>query len=355
MTYCCVNCFNSLELKQYIKEHTVGRKYCGFCKRNNRVCIDPEDLEHYFRPLIELYSPRIDFMPSFFMREHEGSTLSEKLSEDWDHVFSNDSPESVESLLESIFGSYNPVTEDGIDLESCVENQDTWMSGYGPSDKLKDDWKKFCNEIKYENRYFPTKPIDLKVLSFALMLRKTIKPKECLFRARKSKNDKKIPPSKMGHPPPHLSKNGRANPMGISYLYLADKTETAMKEVRPDYENFITIGNFKVIEELQLFDLSKPTIEDPFVLGDNLADIIRLMSFFRMLGCELSKPIDKDNKNLEYIPTQFLCEFLKHEGYDGLAYNSNLGPGNNIVLFNDKKIKCTRSYLYKIEIIPKKI
>jgi len=354
MKLCCIDCFNSKVLKKYIKENSIGRGYCHFCKKKSDFCISPQDLEYYFIPLIELYTPIVDFMPSYFMRNYDGSNLSEKMSEDWYHVFSNDLAENIDGILESIFGSYNPITEDGLDLESWVEDQNSWMSGYGPSEQLKEEWKNFCNEIIHENRYFPTKSIDLEVLNHASMLKKLIYPNKYLYRARKSINDKKIPPSKMGPPPPDSSQNGRANPKGIPYLYLADEVETAMREVRPNSEDFITIGNFKILKGLELFDLSNPIIEDPFELGDSLSYLIRRLSFFIMLGHELSKPIKQSNRDLDYIPTQYLCEYLKHEGYDGLIYNSNLGQGNNIVLFSGDKVKCTRSYLYRTEFVFKK-
>lgn len=355
MRYCCIDCFNSRVLKKYIKENSIGGEYCHFCKKDSRFCIVPEDLEYYFRNLVELYTPIVDFMPSYFMRDYDGSNLSEKISEDWYHLFSNDFAGNIEELLESIFGSYNPVTEDGIDLESWVEDRHSWMSGYGPSEQLKEEWGAFCSEIINENRYFPTKSINLDVLNYASMLQVSFNPNKYLYRARKSNNDKKIPPSKMGSPPPDLSQNGRANPRGIPYLYLADEVETAMREVRPNSENFITVGNFKILKKLMLFDLSNPIIEDPFELGENLSYLLRLLSFFRILAYELSKPIEPDNKDLDYIPTQYLCEYLKHQGYDGLVYNSSMGQGNNVVLFNDNKVKCTRSYLYKTEFVPKKV
>jgi len=38
---------------------------------------------------------------------------------------------------------------------------------------------------------------------------------------------------------------------------------------------------------------------------------------------------------LDYIPTQFLCEFIKSEAkFDGLIFNSSFGNGKNYVFFD---------------------
>ncbi|MBP6058481.1 MAG: RES family NAD+ phosphorylase [Nitrosomonas sp.] len=37
---------------------------------------------------------------------------------------------------------------------------------------------------------------------------------------------------------------------------------------------------------------------------------------------------------MDYIPTQFLAELIKHEGFDGICYKSGSGKGLNYLLFN---------------------
>ena len=50
---------------------------------------------------------------------------------------------------------------------------------------------------------------------------------------------------------------GRANPKGIPYLYLATEKETAMSEVRPWPNSRISVGKLKTVRELRLIDCSK--------------------------------------------------------------------------------------------------
>ncbi|VAW49905.1 hypothetical protein MNBD_GAMMA04-1269 [hydrothermal vent metagenome] len=51
---------------------------------------------------------------------------------------------------------------------------------------------------------------------------------------------------------------GRANPKGIPYLYVATDKETAMSEVRPSLEAILSIGRFKPTKELSIIDFSIP-------------------------------------------------------------------------------------------------
>jgi hypothetical protein len=53
------------------------------------------------------------------------------------------------------------------------------------------------------------------------------------------------------------------------------------------------------------------------------------------LGEELSKPIIPKEAALEYLPSQYLCEFIKSIGFAGVLYQSSLGEGFNLALFDD--------------------
>ena len=67
-----------------------------------------------------------------------------------------------------------------------------------------------------------------------------------------------------------------------------------------------------------------------------------------MLGFILSKPVDRNKTSLEYLPTQYLCEFIKDQGFHGVLYNSFLGDGYNIVLFDETKVECVSTKLHEI-------
>lgn len=65
---------------------------------------------------------------------------------------------------------------------------------------------------------------------------------------------------------------------------------------------------------------------------------------------ELSLPIRKRDKLLDYIPTQYISEFIKSLGFDGVEYQSSLkSEGYNIAIFNPEKLECIKTKIYEIK------
>jgi hypothetical protein len=64
------------------------------------------------------------------------------------------------------------------------------------------------------------------------------------------------------------------------------------------------------------------------------------------LGEELSRPVVPRSAPVEYLPSQYLCEFIKHCGFDGVVYRSSVGPGVNVALFdaNRARVGCVTPY-----------
>ena len=58
---------------------------------------------------------------------------------------------------------------------------------------------------------------------------------------------------------------------------------------------------------------------------------------------DLSKPLRRYDSELEYVPTQLICEFCKkYVQADGICFDSSLYCGGlNYVLFDNKAAKCT--------------
>lgn len=51
------------------------------------------------------------------------------------------------------------------------------------------------------------------------------------------------------------------------------------------------------------------------------------------MGDELTRPVLPQGAAIDYVPSQFLCEFIKKCGYDGVVYRSAVGDGINLALF----------------------
>ena len=344
MSNCCTECFLDEFLKERIKEEGVLGD-CNFCGSKNVHIIVPKELQYYFDPLINLYTAQVEFYPTHLLREGEGRFIWQILSEDWE-VF--DDWEVGHKIIEEM---YEENFEDPpLFLENYVDIEAEW---YGHdqdfSDNLKKQWDEFCEEIAHRNRFFPQKKFDNELLIEILtFLESIIAPGESLFRARSTRDRKKLPPEEMRKPPTERTTEGRANPQGISYLYLASNSDTAISEKRPQLKDSITVGEFKVNDEINVVDLSQPQIGTPFKWGDKLEFVLKIQGFLIMLGFILSKPVDRNKTSLEYLPTQYLCEFIKDQDFHGVLYNSFLGDGYNVVLFDETKVECVCTKLHVV-------
>ena len=347
MSLCCENCFFDPFLKNHIRAKNI-KGDCDYCDSKNVHCINPEDLEYLLKPLMNLYSPVEDFMPMEMLKDHEGDLISDKLENDWD-LFDQVPEDKREDLLKSVFETESLRYGLPRIFDSYVDIEDDF---YGIRDdtakKMSTEWNQFSKEVKEQNRFFPSNRIDLDNLQSMLQLfdNKQISG-NTFFRARISHDKKRLTPGKMGKPPKDRTKNGRANPNGISYLYLASDIDTAFWEVRPSIHDYVTIGTFKLLEDVSIIDL-RFVSPFHFVLAEEFESAVKQLDYFSELSSDLSKPIDSQLSDLDYLPTQYLCEFIKNCSWEGVSYKSSFTPGYNLALFSDKKVACRKTRMYKV-------
>jgi hypothetical protein len=156
----------------------------------------------------------------------------------------------------------------------------------------------------------------------------------------------------MGKPPITKATGGRANPVGIPYLYLSNDFKTTLYETRISLHETLSIGRFISNAPISLVSLKNIDNLGPFEIQNKnftLEEFISYRPYLQRLGSELSKPVRKQDVHLDYLPTQFLCEFFKSIGFDAVEYKSAMNPdGSNIALFNDGKVECVETKLYKV-------
>ena len=146
----------------------------------------------------------------------------------------------------------------------------------------------------------------------------------------------------MGAPPKRVTSHGRANPPGIPYLYLGSTEETALSEVRPHTGEVACVADFFVVDGLKMIDLRDPkALISPFVFGDEdqIGAMRNDIPFLERLGQELTRPVLSQGAAIDYVPSQYLCEFIKKAGYDGVIYRSSVSSGMNLALFEPGKAK----------------
>ena len=154
----------------------------------------------------------------------------------------------------------------------------------------------------------------------------------------------------MGCPPARITPAGRANPLGIPYLYLCQEEETCYYEVRAIYLDRLSIGTFNVTKELKILDFTrKMSLYVANTMSSNLATEISKFKLIQRISNDLSKPLRRFDTELEYVPTQLICEFCKLNEIDGIRFNSSLHVGGvNIVLFDSSSAECVS--VKKVEI-----
>lgn len=224
-------------------------------------------------------------------------------------------------------------------------------------------WNSFKDEVLHKNRFFVKHEVLDFLRLFAEKNRKNIEKDKTLYRARlysvhpfldlfnKSLyGDGQLTPSQKegfwGYnesdsfiPPNNDQVNdGRANPAYIKYLYTAEDPYTALVEVRPYLKSKVSIAEINVNETLNVADFSYASFPNYDGFEKHLIYLIM---------ADFSNPTDSDKKS--YIPTQYISEYIKTLGFDGIRFTSSLnGAGRNITIFNYEKCTAVGSKVYQV-------
>lgn len=149
-------------------------------------------------------------------------------------------------------------------------------------------------------------------------------------------------------PPWNITRDLRANYRYIPYLYCSNDPYLSVIEVRPRINAKVSVATITVKEQIRLLDF---TVEHkPQKMSESKYNL------FCDLSELYSKPVTTDDDVLDYIPTQFIAEYVKSLGYDGIAFTSSLSPeiiGSgldrfNVVVFNYNKCTPISSNVFRI-------
>ena len=213
-----------------------------------------------------------------------------------------------------------------------------------PSAVSLSEWEKLRDELMYNNRYFPKETIDLdrfEELLPHLALDVDELPARW-YRARIQLRDTPFRAREMGAPPKRIASHGRANPAGIPYLYLGSSPVTAVSEARPYKGERACVADFTTRRGLRVIDLRNPKeTVSPFILDTGGIGRLRNdLPFLERLGDELTRPVLPYAAAIDYTPSQYLCEFIKNCGYQGVVYRSSVSDGMNLALFEPRLARC---------------
>ncbi|CAA0114086.1 Uncharacterised protein [Halioglobus japonicus] len=313
--WCCSQCIGDKWLgKEIIPFKSLKTGTCSYCRAENQPLVSPTDLGNNFELLVNIYT-----------KNRNGKFLVEWFREDW-AMFPLMDVANSKQLLSDILDDGEIVREKYSPSELCN------------TDRLH-TWEQLKTELMHENRFFPNTRFDesrLKELLSQLLLDSN-ELSEKWYRARIQREEELYPIEKMGAPPKRLASHGRANPAGIPYLYLASTPETAVSEIRPHTGEYASVADFTLSQNLKFVDLRDPKVTvSPFISGDeNEVALLRGdIEFLVRLGHELTRPVLPHAVAIDYIPSQYLCEFIKKCGYHGVVYRSSVGEGINLALFD---------------------
>lgn len=316
-THCCPKCFDDRGLLDSIisaLEPIQGT--CSYCGTTDTSLVEPSALSYYFELLADVYQP-----------DPNGKTLVDWLMEDW-LLFTHERMDVLraEELLREILND-DEVVRQSLSPASIYESE-----GLVQWDALRD-------EMMYRNRWFLDEILDRDRLGELLNHLPAKDLRQRWFRARIQTGDEEFTIDKMGAPPKRIASNGRANPAGIPYLYLASDPNTAVAEIRPHMGDRVYVAEFE-IPEIRAVDLRNPRkLVSPFIpeVEDGVGKLRAGLPLLERLGEELTRPVLPHSAAIDYIPTQYFCEFIKNSGFDGVVYGSSVGEGFNLALFDTQK------------------
>jgi len=245
--------------------------------------------------------------------------------------------------------------------------EDNWVEaahGSWGSDQhgaiMSNAWSSFKNQVMYSNRYcfgsisreknnhydrqdlLPTEILAaIGSCAEQMGLIRDLKVGTKYYRARPGFGHKNY--SSIGPPPFGKAGNGRMNPAGISYFYLADNIHTALAEVNLTDGEQASVGAFKLQRDIKVIDFSVLP-GSPSIFDSKLYEIFEVVRFWHKFELDIRKPINKDDQ-LSYIPSQVLSEYFAKifackdgSKIDGFYYESTTSSaGKNLVIFPEAK------------------
>lgn len=209
--------------------------------------------------------------------------------------------------------------------------------------------------MKTTNR-FHSHYINLELLKkFCTFIRKPYKTGELFYRCRIGDSDGSDIYS-MSAPDSSKTVNGRANSKGIRCLYLADDIETTIHETRAGEYDYVTIGTFRLKKNIIVVDLKRINRISPFIEGLDAKEYALNKETLNKINFELGKTLRRSDSDLDYLPTQYISDFIKsikHNNvneYSGIEYNSVMyEKGYNLAIFDPELFECINTEVYRIE------
>ena len=134
-------------------------------------------------------------------------------------------------------------------------------------------------------------------------------------------------------PPLNTSSAGRSNIPGETYLYLAGDKYTSCAEIKPLRGDYISIAKFQAMKDLSVFDLHGDMIQSEFKefykehqCNPKLLLLLLMKSFY-----------SSARKDDDYQVSQYIADWVRKHGYDGMCHRSFISDGLVYTIFNSSE------------------
>lgn len=144
-----------------------------------------------------------------------------------------------------------------------------------------------------------------------------------------------------------IKKNGRVNRIGEQVLYLAEDVETSCKEQKADTEEYISVSECAINNQVKVMDFTVRALDGLTELfPDEIVQLFRssysvdIRAFYICIKKYLTSP---DYQKRDYIvPLDFLDIVKKRSDISGIRYNSFYTDKCNIALWDkNRNSKCS--------------
>lgn len=352
----CNKCFADSEVRFIIEGIGKRSDHCETCGQRDVFLYDTEinfELTDMFEELVNIYTPA-HLLPETFPKGNL-KMLKDELVENW-HIFHPHlSRAKVYDIIKNIC------------MEDYTANSELFDAPIGISERYDEvalsehsllknySWDEFVSSLKHHNR-FHSQHMNLDLFEkFCSFIRKGYKKGAIFYRARIAP-ETGYPVEQMGAPSEEFAVPGRANSAGIRCFYLTSGESTAIHEVRAGVFDYVTVAKFELQEDIVVIDLKAIDRISPFISEFDYLEHALNKDHLHRINAEMGKALRRSDSVLDYLPTQYISDFIKSiqygdkPEYAGIEYNSTIdSDGVNFALFEPfPMLKCIEINTYRI-------
>ena len=329
----CSGCVNEDALKAILRESEDVLLRCDFCRSVPAAPLDVL-LEAFVNGLRNEYENALEGVS---WDGREGGYQWNPQWDTWDLVTDFEGVFVDEDLLDAVRQAVHDIT--WVESDFVTRRRDVVLT---------EAWNRFCEAVKFETRFVfwllpddddlgageipPAKILDqIGPLIDQLDLIRELPAGYRLWRAHTHEEHAiEHSAARLGTAPREFAlKANRMSPAGIPMFYGSTDAGTAIREVACKSDDaYVTWGQFELTASLAVADFTRLPAE-PSMFDPELGSVRRQILFLNMFVNQLSDRAQPQHKQIDYVPTQIVTEYLLriHGGGNrsrGLTYQSSL-------------------------------